>query len=104
MRKFTDYEQAGVREYWIIDPRPHQRQIDFYRLDQSQRFQAAPLDAQGHYHSQVLPHFWLNPNWLWQTPRPNPQLAWVEIMLSITGLSAETKATFQSLQTLLSKL
>ena len=30
------------------------------------------MDGEGHYHSRVLPGFWLDPNWLWQDPLPDP--------------------------------
>lgn len=102
VRKFTHYEQAGVQEYWIIDPRPHQRQVDFYVLDQQGLFQAAPLDEQGRYHSQVLPNFWLDPKWLWQRPLPNAQLMFTEVMVSLEDLPEQAKETFQALRTLLS--
>lgn len=40
--KREDYERAGVREYWLIDPQ--QQQATFYRLDKG-RFVEAPAAA-----------------------------------------------------------
>lgn len=101
VRKFTQYEQAGVKEYWIIDPRPRQQQVDFYVLGQDNLYHAASLEEDGRYYSTVLPDFWLNIDWLWEESLPNPQLALAEIMISIEELPAEAKATYQSLYKIL---
>ena len=68
--KFEEYEDAGVAEYWIIDPRPHRRRADFYILGADGKYQPVPLTAEGVYRSTVLPGFWLNVNWLWAEPLP----------------------------------
>jgi Uma2 family endonuclease len=67
--KYLEYEAAGVREYWVIDP-------------MAQRVEIYALSADGHYmlieekdgviSSTVLPGFFLKPTWLWQEPLPNP--------------------------------
>jgi Uma2 family endonuclease len=101
VRKFTEYEQAGVREYWLVDPRPRQQQCDFYVLDPDQIYQPAAIDENGIYRSTVLPGFWLAIDWLWKATMPNPQLALAEIMVSIEELPAEARATFQALYNLL---
>jgi Uma2 family endonuclease len=101
VRKFIQYEQAGVQEYWIVDPRPHQQQVDFYVLGEDNVYHAAPLEEDGRYHSTVIPNFWLNIDWLWQDPLPNPQLALAEIMTSIEELPAKVKATYQALYEIL---
>jgi hypothetical protein len=36
-------------------------------LDGSGVFQPIPIGADGIYRSAVLPNFWLNVNWLWET-------------------------------------
>lgn len=64
-----------MRDYWLIDPRPHQQQADFYRLDTNQAYQPVPLEespdqAAGVYTSTVLPNFRLRLDWLWQQPLP----------------------------------
>ena len=83
--KFDEYQEAGVREYWIIDPRPGKERVDLYWLTPQGRFQATLPDAEGRYHATVVPGFWFRADWLWQEPLPDPLLALAEIR----GLSAE---------------
>ncbi len=101
VRKFSQYEQAGVKEYWIIDPRPHQQQVDFYLLGANNQFHAAPLSQDGRYFSTVLPNLWFDIDWLWQDPLPNPQLVLAKIMTSIEDLPPDVKATYQALHQIL---
>jgi Uma2 family endonuclease len=35
---------AGVREYWILDPRPGYERADFYVLDEQGRYRPVPVD------------------------------------------------------------
>ena len=67
--KFVEYEAAGVPEYWLIDPL--RDLADFYRLGEGGRYERVELDAQGRFHSAVLPGFQLNPHWLWPEQLPN---------------------------------
>jgi Uma2 family endonuclease len=66
--KFVEYEAAGIREYWLIDPQ--RQQAEFYQLTPSGHYHPAPLDDKGLFHSTVLPDFWLKVTWLWQEPLP----------------------------------
>lgn len=77
--KFYEYQEGGVREYWIIDPRPRKQRADFYVLDNSGMFQPIPIGADGIYRSSVLLNFWLNINWLWATDL-NPLAALAQIV------------------------
>lgn len=67
--KFSEYEQGGVREYWLIDP--ERQQADFYFRDESGVFQPMPLTAKGIIHSRVLEGLWLKKAWLWERPLPS---------------------------------
>jgi len=80
VEKFNEYMEAGVREYWVIDPRPGREQADFWVLDEQGRYQARAVDEAGRYHAAVLPDFWLEVEWLWQTPLPSAQTAFAEII------------------------
>ena len=100
-RKFIEYERAGVREYWLIDPRPRQQQMDFYVLGSDQAYHSGPVDDDGIYHSSVIPNFWFNVDWLRQKELPNPQLILAEIMLSVAELPAEAKEAYQAMYRLL---
>lgn len=69
--KWREYQAAGVREYWIIDPRPGKQAAEFWALDEYGRYQALPINADGIFHSQVLPGFWLDVAWLQGEELPN---------------------------------
>jgi Uma2 family endonuclease len=77
--KFYEYQASGVREYWIIDPRPGKERVDCYRLMPEGRYQAILPDADGRYQATVLAGFWFHPDWLQQEPLPNPLLTLAEI-------------------------
>lgn len=68
--KFYEYQAAGIREYWILDPRPGCTRADFYVLDDQGRYQPVPVDANGRYYSTVLTGFWLQVDWLLTTEPP----------------------------------
>lgn len=80
VRKFTEYQAAGVREYWLIDSRPGHEQADFYVLDEQGKFQAVPIGEDGIYRSTVLPGFWLRADWLWAEELPDPLLTFAEMV------------------------
>lgn len=70
--KFYEYEQGGVREYWLIDPM--RKQAEFYRLGADGVYRVAAPTPDGRFQSEALPGFWLQVDWLWQEPLP-PVLA-----------------------------
>ena len=75
---FYEYQAGGVREYWIIDPRPKRKRADFFVLDDHGVYQPVPI-ADGMYRSTVLPNFWLKVDWLW-AEEPNPLTALAEVV------------------------
>lgn len=79
--KYDEYEAAGVREYWLIDPRPGHNRAFFYQLDAGSRYQQIALDEAGRYHSSVLPNFYLQVGWLWQDELP----ATLDVLRQIVG-------------------
>ena len=66
--KFYEYETGGVQEYWLIDP--EREEVRFYRLGEQGWYESVPPDSTGVYHSRVVPHLWLQVDWLWQKPLP----------------------------------
>jgi len=76
--KFHEYQAAGIREYWIIDPRPERQGASFYLLDSTGHYQAVST-AEGIYFSTVLPNFWLKIAWLWHD-EPQPLAALAQIV------------------------
>ncbi len=63
--KFTEYEQGGVKEYWLIDPL--RKQAEFYQRGDDGIFRLIPVGA-GVFRSAVLDGLWLNVEWLWDRP------------------------------------
>lgn len=66
-RKYLEYEKAGVKEYWIIDPTT--KQVEAYVFRGRKYVQIQEKD--GKLHSTILPHFYLKTSWLWQQPLPS---------------------------------
>ncbi len=66
--KFVEYERAGVKEYWLIDP--DRESAEFYELDDNGRYRTAVIGDDGIYMSKVVPGFRLRVAWLWQSPPP----------------------------------
>lgn len=64
--KLAEYQAAGVREYWIIDPLTGT--ADFHRLVRG-RYRPMPVEA-GIFRSAVLKGLWLDVAWLRQDPLP----------------------------------
>lgn len=69
--KFVEYEAAGIKEYWLIDP--ERRQAEFYRLSSDSFYQLIST-PDGVFRSQVLPDFFLRVEWLWQETLPTLQV------------------------------
>jgi Uma2 family endonuclease len=61
------YEEFGIPEYWIID----EMDLSVTQLRLTQKKYREVRQKKGEIHSQVLPCFWLRPDWLWQSPRPD---------------------------------
>jgi Uma2 family endonuclease len=66
--KFVEYERAGIREYWLIDP--DRQSAEFYQLSSEGRYRTVFPEAGGLYHSKIVEGFWLKTEWLWKTPLP----------------------------------
>jgi len=64
--KLIEYEEAGIPEYWLIDP--IRRWVEFYQLGGEQRYLTAFAGSSGLYRSAQIRDFWLRIEWLWQTP------------------------------------
>lgn len=66
--KYVEYETAGVREYWLLDPR--RKQAEFYFLNDTNQFELILSGREGIFRSRVLDGFYLRVEWLWQKPLP----------------------------------
>jgi Uma2 family endonuclease len=64
--KFYEYQNAGIPEYWLIDP---QRQwAEFYVLGEHGHYQPLMYGTNGVFHSHRIRGFWMRIEWLWQPP------------------------------------
>jgi len=66
VEKFKQYEAAGVREYWIVDPLI--QRMEMHELAKG-AYRAIPLKGVS-LHSKVLKGLWVKPEWLWKRPLP----------------------------------
>jgi len=65
--KYLEYEKAGVREYWIVDP--NSEKVEAYSLNRRKKYQVLK-ESEGIIRSKTLKGFYLKPAWLFQEKRP----------------------------------
>lgn len=99
--KYLEYERAGVREYWIIDPRPRQEQADFFRRGMGGRFEPAPVDDAGVFASDVIPGFRLHLDWLREPEKTDAERALAWMLADAPTLSDELRAGYRQMYELL---
>ncbi len=75
--KFSEYEQGGVPEYWIIDP--IRNEARFYRLNEEGVYLPQELDEAGKYKTSQIQGMVLDVPILWQQKLPNP----IEVLESV---------------------
>jgi Uma2 family endonuclease len=66
--KFYEYEEAGIPEYWRIDP--ERSTVEAYRLGEGGTYEETPPGDPPVLRSEVLPGLWIPVEWLWQMPLP----------------------------------
>jgi Uma2 family endonuclease len=75
--KRRQYEQAGVREYWILDE--IKSTVTLLRLGSDGTYKEM-RPRKGALQSKVITGFWLRSAWLWQEELPDPQVVLAEIL------------------------
>lgn len=65
--KFVEYESAGVREYWVVDP--EEERLEAFTRSLQGRFELIPENA-GVVASIVCEGFFVEAQWLWRDPPP----------------------------------
>lgn len=65
--KFSEYEEGGVEEYWIIDP--IREQLEVYHLEDG-RYRGTFLGREGRADSTVLEGLWVEAEWFWEESLP----------------------------------
>lgn len=67
--KYYEYEQAGVPEYWLVDPLRERVEAD--RLGAGGAYEPVALGEPPVLRSEIaLPGMWIPAQWLWRNPLP----------------------------------
>lgn len=82
VKKKQLYQDAGVLEYWLIDPL--EQRTEFYRLHEN-RYELVPLERGHIFRSKAMEDFWLDVEWLFTEPLPKSY----EIIQEILGKHIE---------------
>jgi Uma2 family endonuclease len=82
--KYLEYEEAGVQEYWILDPK--RRVAEFYRLAEG-CYQPAPLEPDGRYRSRQIEGLLVRVEWFWHEPLPDE----IEVLREFGLLGTESR-------------
>lgn len=79
--KLSEYEQAGVREYWLIDPLREEAVV--YSLHDDGHYRRLPLGDDNALVSNLLPEFSFDSQLLWREELPTGQEL-LELLQAIT--------------------
>ena len=77
VKKRRLYEKHRVGEYWIIDEM--KETVTLLRLNKRGKYQEVRAKG-GVLYSEVIEGSWLDPNWLWQLPRPRKSAVLRELL------------------------
>lgn len=75
--KRAQNERAGVREYWIADE--IEETVTLLRLNKKRKYREV-RPRNGELHSEVLPGFYVRPEWLFQKRRPKLRAVLAEML------------------------
>jgi len=67
--KLSEYQQGGVREYWIFDLK--RKDTRFHRLNETGTYTIIETSADGDYSTPLLPRFKLPVATLWLDEKPD---------------------------------
>jgi Uma2 family endonuclease len=70
--KYEEYEEFGIREYWVIDP--DAQSFDVYALNRKGKYQRIAIED-GVIRSQVIAGFWMRAEWFAAPTRPTVKAA-----------------------------
>lgn len=62
--KLHEYAEAGIPEYWVLDPREGRESVEVFLLGGNGRYAPVGPDRDGLLRSSVIPGVWLDPRWL----------------------------------------
>jgi Uma2 family endonuclease len=83
-KKRHQYQRFKIPEYWIIDE--EEQKVTLLRLDKKGKYRDVPA-RKGVLHSRVVEGFRLDPQWLWQDPRPDE----LEVLQQLLETSEDKK-------------
>jgi Uma2 family endonuclease len=86
--KFIEYQDCGVQEYWIVDPRPRRNRALFYQRGADDLLEAVNPEG-GVYRSRATPGLWIKTAWLWAMP---------DVQLTLAEIAGFSEATLAELR------
>jgi len=87
--KLIEYQLAGVKEYWIFDPKRQEQR--FLRANDQGRFVQQGLDENGNYRTPLLPQLIIHTPTLWQQTLPKMS----QIVEMVRAMFAEPDANVE---------
>lgn len=87
--KFAEYEAAGIREYWLFDPRDGRQSVEAFSLGSNGRYEPIGPQEDGTLRSHVVPGFWFDPDWLTASEEPDVS----DLAMRMAGITGDMPAT-----------